>query len=431
MKSSKTAARVLLVAGFAYLVSVTQRTSLGVAGLEATERFGTTALQLSSLAVFQLVVYAAMQIPVGVLLDRYGSRILVTIGAVLMAVGQLLVATADELAVAVLGRAVLGMGDAFTFISVLRLVHGWYPGPRSAILQQWVGNLGQLGQILSAVPFAVLLSLSGWTVAYTALGSFALLVAALSFLLIKDPALAKTEKNWKESMAELAENVRFPGARMAFWVHFTTQPSAVTFGLLWGYPFLVEAQGFSEVFASGVLVFMVLTGVLMGAILGRFTARFPHHRLDIITITMFAILISWLLVLLVPAPVPVALLGLMVICITFGGPVAFLAFEYSAQLIPEVRRGSANGFINVGGFFAALMIIASVGLLLDWSLVNGISESRYGIDGFRVAMVAQALILGFGLVMVFVEHSRMQKLLYTGIELLPFVLRLVQKNRKK
>lgn len=430
MTSSKTPSRVLLVASFAYLVSVTQRTSLGVAGLEATERFGTTALELSSLAVFQLVVYAVMQIPVGILLDRYGSRVLISIGALLMAAGQLLVATADELAVAVAGRAVLGMGDAFTFISVLRLIHSWYPGPRSAILQQWVGNLGQMGQILSAVPFAILLNLSGWTVAYTALGSFALLVAALSFLLIKDPNRTKTQNNWKTSAAELVENIQFPGTRLAFWVHFTTQPSAVTFGLLWGYPFLVEAQGFSEAFASGVLVFMVLTGIVLGAILGRFTARHPQNRLDIILFAMLAILISWITVLLSPAPVPIALLAVMIVCITFGGPVAFLAFEYSSQLIPESRRGSANGFINVGGFLAALLIIASVGLLLDWSLATGISSTRYGIEGFRVAMVAQAVILGFGLVMVFVEHARTQKMLYTGIGPLPIVLRLLQRIGK-
>lgn len=406
--NSRLAWRVLIFAAIAYLVSVTQRTSLGVAGIEASERFETTAVQLSSLAVFQLIVYASMQVPVGLLLDRYGSRLLITIGATLMAVGQLLVAVAPVLSLAVIGRGILGLGDAFTFISVLRLVHTWFDPKKSAILQQYVGNIGQLGQIASAIPFAYFLGIGGWTNAFLALASLSALIAALSWLLIQDRERTKTDVSWKESIAELKETISQSGTRMSFWVHFTAQPTPVTFGLLWGVPFMVQAQGFDPWVASAALTFMVLWGIVAGGFIGPLSARHPKYRRRIVITQMLLIFVTWTTVLLFPAPIPIWLLLILLIVITPGGPVSFLAFEYSAQLIPEKKRGAANGFINTGGFLAGLLIIFIVGLGLDLAVATGISESRFAIEGFRVAMIGQGLILLGGLVMFLRENAKTQ-----------------------
>jgi MFS family permease len=93
----------------AYAVAVFQRASLGVAGVEAQRRFTTTAAVLALFAVLQLAVYAALQIPVGVLLDRIGSRRAIAAGAFLMGIGQLVLATAHAVGLAVAGRALVGV----------------------------------------------------------------------------------------------------------------------------------------------------------------------------------------------------------------------------------------------------------------------------------------------------------------------------------
>ncbi len=195
---------------------------------------------------------------------------------------------------------------------------------------------------------------------------------------------------------------------MSFWVHFTAQPTPVTFGLLWGVPFMVEAQGFDPWIASAGLTFMVLWGIVAGGIIGPLSSRRPEYRKRIVLTQMLIIFISWCVVLLHPAPIPLWLLIVLLIGITPGGPVSFLAFEYSAQLIPEKKRGAANGFINTGGFFAALLIIFTVGLGLDFALATGISESRFAIEGFRIAMIGQGLILLFGLSMFLRENTKTQ-----------------------
>src|SRR4051795_5355005 len=111
----------------AYCIAVFHRASLGVSGPLAQQRFGATAAILSLFIVLQLGVYAGLQVPVGVLLDRFGSRRLIACGAALMGAGQLLMATAQSVPAAVFGRVLVGAGDAMTFISVLRLVALWFP----------------------------------------------------------------------------------------------------------------------------------------------------------------------------------------------------------------------------------------------------------------------------------------------------------------
>ena len=120
----------------AYIVGVLHRTSFGVSGLDAADRYAASPSVLSSFVVLQVVVYAAMQIPAGVLLDRVGPRAMIVTGALVMASGQMILAFTDSLPVAVAARAVVGVGDALTFISVLRLV----PSPSPATAAVAVGR---------------------------------------------------------------------------------------------------------------------------------------------------------------------------------------------------------------------------------------------------------------------------------------------------
>ena len=135
-------------------------------GLDAAERFNASPAALSGFVVLQLLVYAALQVPVGLLLDRFGGRVLVTAGALTMAAGQLILAVATFMPVAIAARVLVGAGDAMMFISVLAVVSAWFPPRRVPLMTQMTGLVGQLGQVLSAVPFAALLYGAGWTPAF-------------------------------------------------------------------------------------------------------------------------------------------------------------------------------------------------------------------------------------------------------------------------
>ena len=102
----------------AYIVAVLDRTTLGVAGLDAAKRFGATPAVLSTFVVLQLVVYAGAQIPAGLLLDRFGSKKMILSGGALMLAGQLAMAFTTTLPVAIAARAVVGLGEDLAFAEI-------------------------------------------------------------------------------------------------------------------------------------------------------------------------------------------------------------------------------------------------------------------------------------------------------------------------
>ena len=165
-----------LVGLLVYMLAVFHRSSLGVAGLAATERFDISAAQLATFTMLQLLVYAGMQIPVGLLVDRFGSRSVMLVGLLLMTVSQAGFALADSYPLALLARAGVGIGDAMTFICVLRLVSSWFPSRRIPFVTQLTGTLGQLGAVGAAVPMTWALLQLGWTRAYLVAASLGIVL---------------------------------------------------------------------------------------------------------------------------------------------------------------------------------------------------------------------------------------------------------------
>ena len=277
---------IFAVGVFGYLVAVMQRTTIGVAGVAATERFHSTASVLSTLAVVQLIVYAAMQIPVGVLIDRVGSRWLMTVGTALMIAGQVTVALAPTIGIAVIGRILVGAGDATIFTSLIRLTSSWFTGRLVPQLSQWIGNIGQLGQVLSAIPFALILHQSGWTTAFLSAASLSVvaLVGIVAFIPTGRSALVRGRgpASWAESLRLLRVSLQRPGTQLGFWSHFVTQSSGTVFSLMWGFPFMVYGLGIDPAEAAGLLIVMVVAGLISGPILGLLTARFPLRRSNLV-----------------------------------------------------------------------------------------------------------------------------------------------------
>jgi MFS family permease len=437
----KSAFLVLTAGALAYLVTVTNRSSLGVASIMASERFEVAAAALSTLAVAQLVVYALMQIPVGILLDRYGSRALLVFGSFVMGLGQLLVAISSELAGAVVGRMMVGLGDAFVFISVIRLVNGWFSGAQATRIQQLVTNTGQLGQAVSAIPFAALLGSAGWNASFVTLAGVsiaAVFIAAIFIANDRDPgSVSKAPPTFKSVILQLGLNVRHPGVRMAFWTHFTLQSAPSVFALLWGYPFLVQGQGIAPAVASLLLSSFVIIGFIVGPMISAFCARYPQRRSFLVLTTIVGLAAVWSLVILLPGRSPAWLVIALCLVLSVSGPMSMIAIDYVRGFVDKSRLGTATGFVNIGGFLATFTMMFFAGVILDTvkSLNEraGIPSDLYSLEGFRWAMTVQLLILLVGTIMFLLErkHARAKLFLDEGIVLRPMRVVLTDRLRKR
>lgn len=384
--SSGRAYAVWSVGVFAYVTAVFQRTSLGVAGIETAHRYAVEPAVLSSLVVVQVVVYASMQVPAGLLLDRYGTRALVVVGAVVMALGQFTLAASDQFAIAVFGRLLVGLGDSLTLIAVLKLIARWFPDERAATLSQLTGMIGQSGQLLSAMPLAAVLHEEGWTRAYSSAASISVLVAILAAAVIRN-APGKQDSHASRPVPLMAIRVqlhaviRDPGTRVGFFAHMGTMFPLTTFVLLWGVPYFIEAQHMSVTFVGGALSASAAASIGGGIIIGLISARAPHLRRAMVYYIIGANIMVWTVVLLLPTRSPAWLLLVLVLTMSLGAPGSLIGFDFARTSMPSALLGTAQGVVNTGGYVATLMTCLAVGALLS-------TRAGYDLASFRTAWLA-------------------------------------------
>ncbi|GAA2450303.1 MFS transporter [Streptomyces lavendulocolor] len=354
-----------------YLVAVIFRTSLGVAGLDAADRFGVNASALSTFSILQLLVYAGMQIPVGLMVDRLGTKKVLTLGVVLFTLGQLGFALSPSYGMALASRALLGCGDAMTFISVLRLGTRWFPARRGPLIAQVAGLFGVVGNLVSTIVIARTLDGLGWTATFAGSSLAGALVLVLLVLFLKDhPEGYEPEPAHHAGAAyvrrQIVRSWREPGTRLGMWVHFTTQFPAMVFLLLWGLPFLVEEQGLSRGTAGDMLTLTVLANMVFGMTYGQIIARHHGARVPLALGTVAATAAVWGATLAHPGDhAPMWLLATLCVVLGACGPASMIGFDFARPANPPERQGTASGIVNMGGFTASITTLLAVGVLLD------------------------------------------------------------------
>lgn len=411
---------------FAYVIAVLHRTSFGVSGLSAADRFSISPSVLSSFVVLQIVVYAGMQIPAGVLLDRYGSRIMIAVGAFIMMSAQLALAFTESLPVAIGARIAVGAGDALTFISVLRLVPQWFPPRQVPLVSQFTGILGQLGQVMSALPFMLLLSGPGWTFAYGSAAAVGLLAFALALTVIRDAPSGADVVAVPAGAKEIGRQIKTvwmrPGTRLGFFSHMGTQFSITTFALLWGVPYLKSAQGLDSATVGSLLTLSVISAIVAGPILGILTGRYPMRRSWLVLTIMVASALMWTIVLSRSEPSPLWLLTILVVVISVGGPGSVIGFDYARTSNPSSAMGTAQGMVNIGGFLASLIVIQVMGVILG-------HMGGYTFDGFRVAWMVQYPVWVLGIIGVLVTRGKARRALAAeGVHVRP-IREVIRRNK--
>lgn len=429
----------MLAAGtLTYLIAVTQRTTFGIAGVEATERFDVSAAAVSSIAVLQVAVYAAMQIPVGILVDRYGSTPLIIVGALVMGTGQLLLALSPVLAAAIAGRVLVGVGDALTFVSVIRLLPFWFRGPILPQLSQWVGMVGQFGQIVSALPFAFLLHGFGWTPAFLIAAGGSLLAAGIALALVR-PGQPPPDTGSIAIVGigpRLRAALRRPGTQLGFWVHLVAGTGPTAIGIMWGYPLLTAALGYRPELAAGLMSLLVIGGLVAGPIIGLAISRHPLRRTTLVLGIMLLVGLGTVVMIAWPGRPPILAVAAFLFLVGTAGPGSLVGFDVARTFNPSHALGSASGIVNVGGFLGGFVSMFLIGLVLDGvdaaRVAGGAASDLYAFDSFRLALLVPIAVCIAGSVGLLVARRRTRRVLYheQGIAVAPLWVALFRRRRR-
>ena len=329
---------------------------------------------------------------------------------------------------AVAARVLVGAGDALTFISVLAVVSAWFPPRRVPLMTQLTGLVGQLGQVLSAVPFAALLHGPGWTTAFASTAALGIAVGLAVLAVLRDrPAGAPSPPpapSPRQVLAGLVDSWREPGTRLGLWTHLGTQFSGTVFALLWGVPYLVAGQGLAPTGASALLTLFVLVGILAGPMFGVFTARHPLRRSWLVLAVLGLTAGTWTAVLAVPPPAPRWLLVALVVVLALGGPGSMIGFDFARTFNPGHRHGTAVGIVNVGGFLASLLVAWGVGVVL-----GAVGPGGYSPEAFRLAWTVQYAVWAFALVAVLVARRRARRTLAAAGVVVPPLREVLARRR--
>jgi sugar phosphate permease len=303
-------------------------------------------------------------------------------------------------------RAVVGLGDAVTFISVLRLVPHWFAPNRVPLVTQLTGICGQLGQVLSAIPFLALLKSDGWTTAYVSVVGLGVLALVLTLGLVKNAPNGTVSDPPNMSVGEVWASVKTvwlrPGTRLGFFTHMGTQFSITVFALMWGLPYLTVAQGLSPHVAGTLLSLSVVVAILAGILIGLFTGRRPHRRSRLVLAIIASNAAIWTIVLALPTAAPLWLLTLLVIVISIGGPGSMVGFDFARTFNPNSTLGTAQGMVNMGGFIASLLVMQAMGLVIG--AVGG-----YSFESFRLAWSVQYVIWAFAVTGILITRKKARR----------------------
>lgn len=423
-----------LTAVLLYTMAVTGRTSFGVASVEAIEQYHIDATRLAVFASLQLGAYSLSQIPVGLLVDKFGPRKLLIAGALVMGVGQVILAFGSSYPVALFARVLVGMGDATAFSSLMRLIPAWIPMRLAPMLSQLSGALGQFGQFLSAVPFLALLHATSWTTAFFSLGAMGLLLALMAAVLIQDsPDAKETAKETAEGKArsdeefgeglseELSEEIREPEQQPklslthtlrevltnptcwhGFFVHWTGLGTLVAFTMLWGVPIMTIGMGQSSGYAGLALTLATVATVVAGPFVGIMSSRMGRNRW-IVTITGSSLTIACWILLFLPTDPRGAAFGLT-FAIVMGAmaPVSNLGFDSVREQVDRSILATGTGLANMGGWTAGIIIAQTTGLVLSWAA----PDEDYAWADFRLAAIAAVAVWMCGVIGIVATRPR-------------------------
>lgn len=389
----------VLFYSYQYLLQV----SPSVMTQDLMRNFNVHATALGSLAACYFYTYALMQIPAGLVFDRFLARRPLTIAMLLCTIGCFLFAATHYFAVTVLGRLLIGLGGAFSAIGTMYIAANWLPLKLFALLIGIDVAVGMLGAICGQAPLAFLVNTLGWqntTFLFTLIG---LLLSACFWLIMRDlpktnaltvtttPLTATSKKApkipFKSAFINIIHNRQI--WLVAIYGGCTFMPISV-FGSLWGTPFFMHKYGISNT-AAGSITTMLFVGLAVGTPFFGWLSDHIKQRKSIMLYSTIGSLISMLG--FIYLTIPIYLSSILLFAYSFFAGGSLVCFAAARESDTSNSPGTTLGFVNMLNMLGGAIMQPIVGWLLDlqWNgaIENGVRV--YSLTGFKIALLAMPL----------------------------------------
>ncbi|ASN05806.1 MFS transporter [Virgibacillus necropolis] len=395
---------------FTYLLMSSQRTAPGLITEQIMLDFNVTATTIGLLTSIQFFVYTSLQIPMGILADRYGPNFFLISGALLTGIGTIIYSLSTDEFALFFARILTGVGDATIWVNMVLILGQWFNAKEFTRLIGVAAMMGSLGYLLATAPFSLLIDILGWRSAFFLAGLLLCLCGIFLYIILlrktKQPVFIKNEIQREKTLVLLRRIFSKRQAWALFFCHFGIVGTYVGFISSWGVPYGMNVYGMTRSAASQ-LIMLGLVGALIGAPLASLissrlkTIKKPYVVVHII------LLLSWSVFLLFNGNPPFLLLTVLFFIIGLAYGANALTFSAVRQSFPIKEAGIVSGFANTGGFLSAILLPSIFGKILDhFQVVSGsISEGYY--FGFITPVVFS--IIGLIGVISLKEKRQMRK----------------------
>ena len=343
--------------------------------------FGLDAAKTGLLASVYFLVFAGVQIPDGVLLDRYGPRRVQSVLLVMAAGGATLFGTATGFSELLVARAMIGLGVAASLMAGLKAVVIWFPKERIALVNGCMIMLGSLGAVTATAPTDWVLDWIGWRSLFEVLTFATIAIAAFTYFAVPENVTneaASTTSRQQLTLWSVYSDVRF--LRLAP-LSAACIGSSWALQSLWAAPWLADVEGLDRQSLMTQLFIMAL-GISLGALLlGVMADRLRRRGItaEVLLAAMAGVFIVAELALILRVPMP-SLLPWCVVSVM--GAATVLSYAMIADYFPQGLAARANGALNLAHFGAAFAVQYGIGLIVgQWSSQDG----HYPVVAYQLA----------------------------------------------
>ncbi|WP_075980178.1 MFS transporter [Bacillus massilinigeriensis] len=380
-----------------YLFISSQRTAPGLITDQVMLDFHVTATTIGLLTSIQFFVYTGLQIPMGMLADRFGPNFFLIIGSILTGFGTIIYSFGAHEFALFFGRILTGIGDATIWVNLVLILSQWFNTREFPRLIGVTAMTGSLGFIVATVPFSIFIDLLGWRKAFFSTGLLLCLCSILLYFVLikktKQPFLVKGEGP-RESTLVLLRRIFFNRQAWAlFLCHFGIVGTYVGFIGSWAVPYGMNVYGLSRS-GSSQLILVGLIGAIIGAPIASWvSSRFNEIKRPYIVVH-FIFALGWSVFLLFKGNPPLSLLPSLFFIIGLAYGANALTFASVRKSFPITESGIASGFANTGGFLSAVLLPSIFGKVLDhFQIAAGSIEA-----GFHYGFIIPVVFSIFGLI---------------------------------
>ena len=399
-----------------YLIGFFHRVAPGVMADRLMAEFSLGGAALGNLAAFYFYSYVAMQIPTGILADRWGPRRLLISGAVVATFGTFLFAWAPTLAWASFGRLLIGGSVAVAFVSMLKLASCWFAPRQFALASGLALFIGIMGGVFGGVPLRALVDAFGWRpVMWVTAAVTAVLAVAIWKSVRSDPAdrgflshapapTAGQHGHHVSVLTALSEVMSYRNSWCLLIAPVGLAGAILTFGGLWGVPYFRQVWGLdaktAAAITSAVLVAWAIGGPLMGAWSERMGRRKPLYVMGCVVG-----LACWLVMATLSMPLW-ATVGVLLVAGFFAGAM-IVGFAFNKESVPARYVGTASGVCNMGPLMGGMILQPVVGWVLDrhWQGAMDNGARIYGKAAFDAAYLVIAGFLAVSVVLAMMSEE--------------------------